>query len=145
VRIGLLLSQHGPGIPLTNPGGVHVFDEGLQLLGEVLVCVVGDVLLHVVEHILHLHQDDGLPGTNDLRPWEVGQGPDVAYKLLHLDAVVVDHHQAICCDPFSETTLPMELAARDTDPWEGGAEGHISPFSMSMWIEFTRTDGMLFR
>jgi hypothetical protein len=120
--VGWLLSETGPRVSLTNPGSINILDERLMFLAV--------VLLHVVQHVLELVQDDGLPGANDLVLGKVGQSPDEPHQFLQFDVAVVVDQKSLSGNPFPQAVLPVKLATRYCHAREGGAESGNQSKSM---------------
>jgi hypothetical protein len=77
IGTGRLLPSLCSTVPFTNPGTVHILDEGLQLMVE--------VFLHVDDDVLHLAQNDGLPGQDDVFGKDIDQGCITSCCILMLE------------------------------------------------------------
>jgi hypothetical protein len=78
---------------------MFIFEEGGHLRAKILLPLEADQP--------HLLLDEGLPDGGDHVQRKVGQGPDGPNELLQLYIVVVQAHETICCQSFTETAFPM--------------------------------------
>ncbi len=92
------------GVQLTNPSGIHIFEEGGQLrtiLFLPLQAARPNLLLYVC-----------FPNRGHLVKGHIGKGPDMLDYLLEACIMVIELHQATHCDPFLTFTIHNCVAER---------------------------------